>query len=522
MVEHILSIDLGTSGPKVALFTMKGDLLGWEVDAAPLFMLPDGGAEQNPDDWWAAIVRATRRLLARGLVPPESITALVCTAQWGGTVAVDRTGRHLMNAVIWADARGAPYMQAATSGPVRILGYGVDKLWRWLRITGGIPTRSGKDPIAHILFLKHERPEVYRAAYKFLDVKDALNARLSGRFVSSPDTMTVHWVTDNRNIHAINYDAGLLDLVGMEREKLPDLAPAASVAGALLPQVAAELGLSPHVRVIVGSSDLLCAAVGSGAVLDFAPHIYIGTSAWLMAHTSFRKTDLLNNMATLPAAIPGRYILVNEQDVAGGALSWLKENILYPQDALSVGPAPDDAYLRLNRLVEATPPGSDKVIFTPWLNGERSPVEDHRVRGGFHNLSLRTTRAHLARAVMEGVALNLRWLRAPVEKNLGRTIQEIRMVGGGAQSSVWCQICADILDRPILQVESPRLAVARGAALIGLLALGEITVEEIPQRTPVAATFYPNPALRGLYDELFHEFVAIYKKNKGIYARLNR
>ena len=304
MVEHILAIDLGTSGPKVALFTMQGELLGWEVDAAPLFLLPDGGAEQDPDDWWAAIIRATRRLLARNLAPVASITALACTAQWGGTVAVDRRGRHLMNAVIWADARGAPHVQAVTGGPIRILGYGVDKVWRWLRITGGIPTRSGKDPIAHILFLKHERPEIYRAAHKFLDVKDALNARLTGRFVSSPDTMTVHWVTDNRNIHAIDYEAGLLRQVGVEREKLPDLAPAASTAGEILPEAAAELGLPSGVQVIVGSSDLLCAAVGSGAVLDFAPHIYIGTSTWLMAHTPFRKSDLINNMATLPAASP--------------------------------------------------------------------------------------------------------------------------------------------------------------------------------------------------------------------------
>lgn len=501
---------------------MRGELLDWEVDVAPLVLLPGGGAEQDPDDWWAAIVRATRRLLARNLASVESITALACTAQWGGTVAVDRRSRHLMNAVIWADARGAPYVQAVTGGPLRIMGYGVDKLWHWLRTTGGIPTRSGKDPIAHILFMKYERPEIYRAAYKFLDIKDAFNARLTGRFVSSPDTMTVHWVTDNRNIHAIDYDAGLLRLVGVEREKLPDLAPAPSVAGELLPEAAVELGLSPRVRVIVGSSDLLCAAVGSGAVLDFAPHITIGTSAWLMAHTPFRKSDLINNMATLPAAIPGRYILANEQDVAGGALNWLKENILYPDDALSVAPAPDDAFARLNRLAEETPPGSDKVIFTPWLNGERSPVEDHRARGGFHNLSLHTTRAHLCRAVMEGVALNLRWLRGPVEKNLGQSIGAIRIVGGGAQSAVWCQICADVLDRPILQVESPRLAVARGAALIGLLALGKIRVDEIPQHTPVAATFQPNPAHRNLYDELFHEFVTLYKKNKAIYGRLNR
>jgi xylulokinase len=521
--HRILAIDLGTSGPKVALLSARGAVIGAAAEpVGGILFGPGGMAEQAPQEWWAAICAAARRLLARNLVPLDSIAAVACTGQWGGTVAVGADGAPLMNAVIWADTRGAPYVRRVTGGPVRFEGYGVDKLWHWLRRTGGIPTRGGKDPIAHILWIKHERPAVYAAAHKFLDVKDYLNLRLTGRCATSPDTATIMWVTDNRNVHAIDYDPLLLRLAGLEREKLPDLLPAASFLGPLLPGPAAELGLPPGVPVAVSTCDLVSAAVGSGAVHDGEAHVYVGTSTWLMCHVPFKKTDLLHNMATLPSALPGKYLLTNEQDVAGGALAFLRDNVIYPADALGTPPAPDDAYARFDALAAATPPGSNGALFTPWLNGERSPVEDLTARGGWHNLSLRATRGDLVRAVFEGVALNLRWLLPYVERLARTRLGAIRIVGGGAQSDVWCQIYADVLNRPILQVEDPVLANARGAAFLAGMALGSVRVEELPGLAPVARTFTPQAGNRAVYDQAFAAFLEIYRKNKGIYRMLNR
>ena len=166
--------------------------------------------------------------------------------------------------------------------------------------------------------------------------------------------------------------------------------------------------------------------------------------------------------------------------------------------------------------------GSGKLIFTPWLYGERTPVDDHFVRGGLHNLSLNTTREHLIRAVFEGVAYNGRWLLRYVEKFIGRKFDGLNMIGGGASSNIWCQIHADVLNRTIRQVEDPIQANIRGAAFLASAALGYLAYDDISDRVRIVNTYTPNPANRKIYDELFAEFVEIYKRDKKMYARLNR
>ncbi|MFN8487387.1 MAG: FGGY-family carbohydrate kinase [Caldilineaceae bacterium] len=520
-LQLILAIDLGTSGCKVALVSTQGEIVATENEALAVILLPNGGAEQDPNEWWTAIKRATRRILDRQLAPVASIIAVCCTAQWSGTVPVDSNGNYVRNAIIWLDARGAPYVRKITSGPIKLEGYGVDKLWTWIQKTGGIPTRSGKDSIAHILYLKHAEPAIYQQAAYFLEPKDYVNLRLTGKWAASTESITLHWVTDNRNINHIAYDEQLLKLATLDRAKLPDLKAAVDMLGPLKPTVAEELGLSPTTQVVMGTPDIHSAAIGSGAVQDYAAHLCIGTSGWLACHVPFKKTDLFHNMAALPSALPGRYLLLNEQEVAGGCLAFLKQQILYPNDELAQEALPPDIFQLFEQSVAQTPAGSGNVIFTPWLNGERTPVEDHTVRGGFHNLSLQTTRAHLIRAVYEGVALNSRWLLGYVEQFIKRPLTAIRMIGGGAQSDVWCQIHADVLGRPIQQMREPLHANARGAALLAAVALGQLTVNEIPAKAPIQKTFEPNPQHAALYAKLFREFVNLYKSNRRIHARLN-
>ncbi len=409
-VRYILAIDLGTSGPKVALVSTQGEVVDWEFEAMQLFLLPNGGAEQSPGDWWEAIKRAAQRLLARRLVPVDKIVALSCTTQWSGTVPVDRHGHPLMNAIIWMDSRGAPYARRIADGLVKVQGYGIGRLLTWLWLTGGAPTHSGKDSIAHILYIKNELPEIYRATYKFLEPMDYLNLRLTGQFAAAYNTVTLHWLTNNRDISNVVYDERLLKMSTIDRDKLPDLRSANDLLGPIKPEVAKELGLHEEVQVVMGTPDVHSAAIGSGAVRDYEGHLYIGTSSWLTCHVPFKKTDLFHNMASLPSAIPGKYLLTNEQECAGVCLDFLRDNILFHDDELATGTAPSAAYDIFNQIAERVPAGSGKVIFTPWLYGERTPVDDHLVRGGFFNQSLKTTREHLVRAVFEGVAYNSRWL----------------------------------------------------------------------------------------------------------------
>jgi xylulokinase len=246
-------------------------------------------------------------------------------------------------------------------------------------------------------------------------------------------------------------------------------------------------------------------------------HLYLGTSSWLVCHVPFRKTDLFHNLASVPSAIPGRYLLANEQEAAGVCLAELG-SWLFPAGA---GAPPADPYAAMLALAAEVPAGSDGLIFTPWLNGERSPVDDRTVRGGFFNQSLGVTRGHLVRAVLEGVACNSRWLLTAVERFVGRRLEAVTAVGGGARSELWCQIQADVLGRVVRQAADPVLATARGAALQASVVLGHLGWEEVAATVPVARTFEPDPARRRVYDTLFPEFVNLYRSTRRIYARLN-
>ncbi len=520
--QYIVAVDLGTNGPKVGLFSEHGRLVGYEFEPVRLILLPDGGAEQDPDEWWRAIVAATRRLIEKDRVSVEEIAAICCTAQWSGTVAVDRSGRPLMNALIWMDARGAPHVGMITRGLVEVEGYAVHKLLTWLRMTGGVPGHAGKDPIAHILYLKHERPDIYRQTFKFLEPKDYLNLRLTGKYAASYDSITLHWITDSRDLSQVGYSERLLRMATVEREKFPELLRAVDILGPLQPQPAGELGLPSGIPVVVGTPDIPSAALGSGAVLDYQAHLYIGTSSWIGCHVPFKKTDVANHLASLPSAMPGRYLLSNEQHTSGACLTFLRDNVFYHQDRLASGEPPPTAYKLFDQIVQDVPAGSGNLIFTPWLYGERTPVDDHRLRGGFFNVSLETTRAHMIRAVFEGVAYNTRWLHGFVEKFVRRPIHELNIIGGGAKSDVWCQLFADVLDRKIRQVRDPILANARGAAFLASVALGHIEFRDIPGLVEITNEYRPNPQNRQVYDQLFSEFLNIYRRTSPICARLNK
>ncbi|MFQ5641154.1 MAG: FGGY-family carbohydrate kinase [bacterium] len=518
--KYILSIDLGTSGPKVALVSTQGEVVDYEFEKTRFFLVGSGGVEQRPQDWWDAIIQAAKRLLRQGVVSLDEIVALCCTSQWSGTVAVDRDGNPLMNAIIWMDSRGAPHIRSVARGLINVEGYGITKLARWLRLTGGVPGPSGKDPIAHILYIKNKLPEIYRQTYQLLEPKDYINLRLTGKFAASYDSIILHWLTDNRDISNIVYDNRLLKMAGIDKEKLPELKRAVDILGPLKPEVAEELGLNKNVPVIVGSPDVQSAAIGSGAVRDYEAHLYIGTSSWLTCHVPFKKVDLIHKIASLPSAIPNKYFVANEQESAGACLNFLKDNILFDKDE-SVADNQAD-YKVFDQIAERVPAGSNRVIFSPWLNGERAPVENGFVRGGFFNLSLDTTREHMVKAVYEGVAYNSKWLLKYVEKFVRRRFDAINIIGGGARSDIWCQIYADVLNRTIRQVQDPILANVRGAAFLAAISLRELTFDDIPGRVPIRAAYKPDRKNRTIYDELFREFVNLYKGTRGIYRRLNR
>lgn len=520
--EYIIAIDHGTSGLKVALVSTTGLIFDFEFSPTPTYYFPGGGAEQDPEDWWQALLTATKRLLAKVNVQRDNIIAISVSSTFSSTVAVDRDGNPLMNCLTWMDSRGAPYIKAIFGKFPRIAGYNVFKGLKWIYHTGGGPQLSGKDDIAHVILIQKQYPEIYDKTFQFLSSKDFLNLRLTGKFAASHDSIMLFWVTDTRDINNIHYSDKLIKTLKIDKEKLPRLFRSIDILGKLKPDLARELGLNNNIKVVLGSPDHQAALLGSGAVRDFEGHVYIGTSSWIECIVPFKKTDMFHSIASLPSAIPGKYQCINEQDIAGGCLSFLLNNIILHENEFYKGKAPDDPYAKLNTMAGRVSPGSDHLIFTPWLNGERTPVDSTTLRGGFHNLSLRTTADHIARAVLEGVAYNTKWSLAYVEKFVRQKLEPLNFIGGGARSDIWCQIFANVLNRQIRRVKDPIEANCRGAAFIASVGLGRISFNDISSLIEYETFFEPDMQVCRIYERLYQAFHDIYRNNRAMYHRLNQ
>ncbi|MDE1821516.1 MAG: FGGY-family carbohydrate kinase [Euryarchaeota archaeon] len=515
--EHpplFLGIDLGTSSVKVALTNVSGKVLGGATSEYRLVLLPNGGVEQDPGAWWGGVVRATKGLLERSRADPGRVAAIAATGQWSGTVAVDAKGKPLRRAIVWMDTRGEPFIRTLTGGFPSVSGYRLDKLLRWLRRTGGAPAHAGKDSLAHILYLREKEPEVYRSAFCFLEPKDWINHRLTGNFSASWDNTVVTWVTDNRDASHVVYDPSLFRMAGLAPQKFPPLKSSVEKVGGLAEGSARELGLRPGTPVVAGAGDMQASLVGSWCTRPYQFHLYLGTSSWLTAHVPFQRTDIFHNIASLPGAVPGSFSIIATQESAGSSLT-------YARDLLFGHGMAVPSYPELDALASKAPAGAGGILFAPWLYGERAPVEDRNLRGALFNLSLSSDRGRVLRAVMEGVAYNTRWILGPVEKLAGHRADPIRVGGGGANSPLWCQILASVLDRRVEVLADPGYATARGAALLGAVGSGATTFDAVAGAATLVRTFSPDPKDRPLYDQMFERFRRFHATNTKLYRELN-
>lgn len=517
----VLSVDLGTSGIKVALVKENGEILSWDKEPLDLILYENGGAEQSPFDWWKAFINVSKRLLSKNTQIKDEIKVICCSTQGEGTIAVDKDGKPLYNCILWMDMRGEKALKKQFKGFINYNGVSISQVIRWIKLTGGMPSLTGKDPAAHMLFIKDDMPEIYEKTYKFLNVLDYFNLQLTGRFVATYDSILTSWITDNRNPDKICYSETLLKRCGIDREKLPEIIAPTDIVGPIKPYIAENLGLNKDVKVIAGAIDTTAAAIGSGATLDYQTHLYLGTSSWLAAHFPLKKTDIIHSIASVPSAIPSKYLLIGLQATAGGNLVFLKDNILYHKDELLIEENVPDIYKVLDRIVQKVPAGANGLIYTPWIWGERAPVEDRSLRAGLYNISLKNTREDIIKAFYEGIALNTRWLKKPMEDFMKKKIEKINIIGGGAQSDGWCQIFADVLDIPIVQVEDPILANIRGAAWIAAYGMGWIKFTDIPDLLKIKNIFNAKSENKKIYDEKYDEFINIYKRMKSFYYKIN-
>lgn len=523
---QILAIDLGTSGMKAALVAADGTVTGWAERPVPLQVLPGGGAEQDPRVWWEVLAEVVADL---GRAHPghlQAVTTVCASTQGEGTIAVDAAGEPLTQCISWLDMRGAANLRRQFGGFPSYDGLSARRIARWLRLTGGMPSVAGKDPASHMLLVRDELPEIYERTATFLNVLDWINLKLTGRTVATVDSILTSWVTDNRQPGNIRYSPALVADCGIDRAKLPPIVACTEVIGTLAPKAAAHLGLPESVQVVAGAIDNTAAAVGAGTVRDNEPHLYVGTSSWIAAHVPRKKTDVFAAIASVPCAVPDRYLMTALQATAGANLTWLRDKVVeYDDPLLSAGHITRDEgsiFDAFDKIIPSVPPGAGGVLYTPWLYGERAPVDDPSLRAGFFNISLDTNRSDLLRAVFEGVAFNTRWLAKAVDKFLGAPVTSMVITGGGAQSDAWCQIFADVLGVEIRRDARPVAVNARGAGWIGAVGAGLLTFADIPGLMRNDHVFAPDRANRATYDEIYDVYQDLHKRVAPIYKRLNR
>jgi xylulokinase len=509
--RNILAIDVGTSQVKAALVSHEGVVRDCASSPTTVLHPEPSWAEQDPNAWWHAICSATRELWRTSSYRPANVTGVVFSCQMFGVLPVDVDGKPLMNAIIWLDTRSREQARAITDGFPKVSGYGVYRALKWLLLTNGAPSLAGRDTTSKFIWLREQRPDIWERTDKLLDVKDYLLRRTTGESVTTYDLASGSWLFKTKK-GKLGWSKAILDMLSLTTEKLPRVIASTEVAGELLEDAAADLGLAPGTPVIAGAGDVPSCAIGSGAVRDGEVHLSLGTSSWVAAHSANRAVNPFAATGTLCAAEQGKYLMIATQETAGASVEWMRGNVL----------ADEIDYDQINQLVESCEPGAAGVFFFPWMMGERVPVDDSSVRAGFVNLGLDHDRSHMLRAIYEGVGYNTVWAMDVVKRLMRTPVPSIRIVGGGAKSDVWCQIMADVHGVPMHRVANPQFTGVRGAALIALRALGEISsLDETGHLVEVSRSFEPRPALHTLYQDRYAAFVRFYKQNHTWFRELN-
>ncbi len=507
-MDYILAHDVGTSGCKAVLIsvgrasTSEVQVVATAYETYPTYYPQPTYAEQDVEDWWKGMVKATRRVLEQSGVRPEQVLAVSFSTQMLNTIPVDNAGTPLRRCISWLDGRAweeAGQVMRKLGGPSI-----------FTMLVGAI--LGGKDLLPKYLWLKRHEPEIYNKAAAFMDCSSFMLHRTTGRLVYE---WSVASVTGLFNLKSKTWDTTLLRLFGLDADKYPELVRSIDKVGGLLPAAAEQMGLLAGTPVYGGAGDAMCTAVGSGAAGDGDAHIALGTSGYIGVTTA-RKVTGRHGMATLQSADPSRLLLIGEGETVGASLKWAVKELY----GLEPG---GEAYATMDARIDREPPGSGSLIFTPWLYGERCPVPDESVRAAFINLGANHSRDQMARAVYEGVAYNFRWILDLIREEHGFGCPTLRAVGGGARGAPWLRILADVTGRTLERTPYDQEAAAVGAALIAAIGSGVCpSFDAVKQIVPVVQSFQPETALQETYQPLYQAYRKIYPALMDIYHSLNR
>lgn len=539
MSKYVITYDIGTTGIKTCLIEIDKEMkiLASATEGYGLYVDEEtgvkGGSEQDADEWWNAMCVTTKEVFKKcKKIKKEQIEGISFCSAMQGLVLVDKQGKCIRRPMTYMDQRAREEIKKGIAHGVQVAGAEVTKLLKYLKYTGAVSS-SVKDPIWKYKWVEAHEPENFKRVYKWLDVKEYMILRCSGEFVMTNDSAFGTLLYDTRKGHE-GWCKPICDMVGVNIEHMPVIKASTEKVGEVTAQAAKELGLAEGTAVYGGGGDASLIGVGAGATEIGDTHIYSGTSGWVGTVVPEQLVDAGAMMAAIVGANPETYNYFAELETSNKCVGWVKDHLALDEIGVFLkkyGHKKDDLeeesfnlYDYLEEVIERANPGSDGVVFTPWLHGNRCPFEDPNAAGMFFNIHLETGKTELIRAVVEGVCFHMRWMLERQEQKVAKYKKSnaVRFCGGGALGAATCQILSDILQRDVEVVDSPQNIGAVGAAACIAVGTGMIpSMTDVKKLIPAKITYHPNKANKAVYDRNFEVFKNLYKCNKKNFEILN-
>ena len=493
-MAYALGIDLGTGSTKVVLLNGEGEIAATASADYPLRKPKPGWVEQCPEDWWQALCQSVQEVLGKTRISNTAVRSVALSGQINGAIFVDRHGMPLRDALIWLDHRSQAECDWGNSQAGDLLRS------RTLHVLNPVNT------LGKVLWVQRHEPEIYAQAHAMLSPKDWLNSRLTGALSAeiSDASMTAAF-----DLYARTWSTEIMERLAVNPEHFPPVVESSEIVGGVTGEAAAATGLAAGTPVYGGGGDMPCMVLGSGVIAPGVVSVGIGTAGHAVTFAESISDAAVNRLWPMCHPISGKYAWLGCTLTGGGSLTWFRDSF-------------GGTYEELTEEAEKVPVGSEGLFFMPWLAGTATPYPDTHARGGFVGLTLRHTRGHIVRALMEGVVFDLRH-SLECFKSLGLPIEEIRMGEGGSRSALWRQIHADVFGHDVRLIETEDLS-AVGAALIAGVGGGlfpnfetacEATIKlgETVRCQPEQTTFYEDAYRR--YSELYPTLKAWFAKGIG-------
>ena len=501
--EHLLAIDSGTQSVRALLFDPRGQLVSKaRVEIEPYLSPQPGWAEQDPEYYWRSLCEACQRLWASSPVPRDAVAGVALTTQRSTVINVDSSGKPLRPAIVWLDQRRVEGLRPM--GPL------LHTAFRLLQLG---PTVAHYVAESEANWIRTHEPEIWDRTHKLLFLSGFLTHRLVGRFVDSVGCQVGYVPFDYRRLRWASATDWRCKATGVTPDKLPDLLPPAHVLGEITAVAAESTGIPAGLPLVAAAADKACEVLGAGCLEPHIGCLSYGTTATLNT-THRRYVEAIPFLPPFPSAVPNEYSL--EMQIARGywMVAWFKQEFAHREQRLAEerGIEPEQLF---DALVNAVPPGSMGLVLQPyWSPGVRYPGPE--AKGAVIGFGDVHTRAHLYRAILEGLAYALRHGRQRCERRTGVPITELRVAGGGSQSDAAMQITADVFGLPASRPHTYE-ASGLGAAIDAAVGLGlhPDFPSAVREMARLGRTFEPNERHRALYDALYHQ---VYRR---MYGRLH-